>query len=95
MGYRFRTQVSVGHYYLDFYCSAVGLCIAVDGEQHAERAVRDSTRDAFLLQRGIETLRIPSLDIFDVDSPKLEKWLSKIEKTCKERVAARRLSSSP
>src|SRR5438552_2276723 len=75
MGFRFRRQVSVGDYYLDFCCAAAGLCIEVDGEQHDKRLIRDAKRDTFLAGRGIYTMRIPSLDLFDLDSPKFEVWL--------------------
>jgi very-short-patch-repair endonuclease len=65
LGFRFRRQVRVGPYCLDFYCPAASLCVEVDGEQHELRRDRDRERDAFLLERGIETLRIPSLWLFD------------------------------
>jgi very-short-patch-repair endonuclease len=35
------------------------------GEQHLQRKEKDEKRDAFLLEQGIETLRIPSLWLFD------------------------------
>lgn len=40
-GYKFRRQVAVGHYVLDFYCAALKLAIEVDGAQHSERGIAE------------------------------------------------------
>ena len=44
------------------------LSIEVDGEIHQLHLERDSARDLVLKERGIMTIRIPSLDLFDTDS---------------------------
>ena len=44
LGFRFRRQVRVGLYFLDFYCAKASLCVEVDGEQHGERAGKDASR---------------------------------------------------
>jgi very-short-patch-repair endonuclease len=87
LGFRFRRQVPVGKYWLDFYCPAASLNVEVDGEQHALRVRQDRDRDAFLKSQGIQTIRIPSLDLFDASSPRLEQWIRVIEETCTSRVA--------
>ena len=84
-GFAFRTQVRVDRYFLDFYCSKAKLCIELDGEQHAFRAPHDARRDEILRNLGIETLRIPSLDLFDPEGMKLHRWLKVIEELCRER----------
>lgn len=63
LGYSFRRQVPVGPYILDFYCGRAALCIEVDGEQHNLTKGRDDRRDGYLKNLGIETIRIPSLDL--------------------------------
>jgi len=59
-GYQFRRQHPIGPYILDFYCAAVRLAVEVDGYSHevGDAAARDERRDAWLLDRGIRTLRI-------------------------------------
>jgi very-short-patch-repair endonuclease len=59
-GYQFRRQHPIGPYILDFYCPAVRLAVEVDGYSHevGDAPAYDARRDAWLLKRGIETLRI-------------------------------------
>ncbi len=57
LGLHFRRQHALGPYILDFYCASAKLCIEVDGPVHAEAAVRDARRDAWLAEQGIRTLR--------------------------------------
>lgn len=85
LGYLFKRQVPVGPYILDFYCPQATLCIEVDGEQHKKRRERDLARDEFLNEKGIETLRIPSLDLFDESTLKLSEWIEVITNLCAER----------
>ena len=66
-GYAFRRQHAVEPYILDFYCEAARLAIEVDGSGHwtPEAARHDERRDAFLRERGIETLRIPASRVLE------------------------------
>ncbi len=84
-GFRFRRQVRVEKFFLDFYCAAAKLCVEVDGEQHAVRREQDAFRDRILFRRGIETVRIPSLDLFQDDTPKFNDWINRIVARCQER----------
>ncbi|ATQ42118.1 endonuclease domain-containing protein [Caulobacter mirabilis] len=61
-GLRFRRQHPFGLYVLDFYCDPVRLAVEVDGAMHyvEDRPERDAARDAFLVQAGIRTLRLPA-----------------------------------
>jgi len=63
LGVRFRRQFPIDRYFLDFYCAKAKLCIEVDGEQHESRLVRDARRDEVLSKKGIETLRVTSLEV--------------------------------
>ena len=85
LGFAFRRQVPVGPYILDFYCAQASLCIEVDGEQHEEARWRDAKRDAYLRDVGIETMRIPRLDLFDKDARVFGQWLQRIDDACKVR----------
>ena len=50
---------------LDFYCDEVRLAVEIDGAQHTleERGERDAQRDAWVAAQGVETLRIPAIDV--------------------------------
>ncbi|WP_299016687.1 DUF559 domain-containing protein [uncultured Caulobacter sp.] len=64
-GLHFRRQHPLGPYILDFYCEEMRLAVEVDGEAHCfdDRPRRDAARDAWLIDRGVITLRIPARDI--------------------------------
>ena len=85
LGFRFKRQVPVDEYVLDFYCPEASLAIEVDGEQHAHRMEKDLQRDARLSELGIETLRLPSLDLFDASRPDCGFWPERIKRKCEER----------
>ena len=63
--HRFRRQVTVGNYILDFYCSAARLAIELDGSQHCEPAEQgyDERRTEYLNSIGIYVLRFSNLDV--------------------------------
>jgi very-short-patch-repair endonuclease len=64
-GHKFRRQHAAGSYVLDFYCAGSALCIEVDGISHdmGNNPERDARRDDWLGQQGVDTLRIPAVDI--------------------------------
>ena len=55
-GHRFRRQVPVGPYIVDFACRRARLVVEVDGGQHAG-STGDRRRDAFLHAAGFHVLR--------------------------------------
>ncbi len=55
-GHRFRRQVPIDHYIVDFACFEARLVIEVDGGQHSE-SQSDMTRDAYLEAHGFRVLR--------------------------------------
>ncbi|MFO7306807.1 MAG: endonuclease domain-containing protein [Gammaproteobacteria bacterium] len=56
-GFRFRRQVPIGPYIVDFYCIEARLAIEIDGSQHVRRREYDHGRDSYLLRRGVRVLR--------------------------------------
>ncbi len=64
-GLKFRRQHGTGNFILDFYCSDARLAVEVDGIAHdmGDRPVRDEARDAWMLEHGIETLRVPASEV--------------------------------
>ena len=62
-GWKFRRQMPIGPYVVDFVCFEALLIVEVDGHLHqrAESQVHDAKRDAALRERGFRILR------FDAD----------------------------
>ena len=56
-GARFRRQVPLGPFVVDFYCPAQRLVIEVDGPLHAEGRSGDASRDRWMSERGYQVLR--------------------------------------
>ena len=65
MPYKFRRQVVIGNYIVDFCCLALRLVIEVDGTQHFLPPGRkhDQARDAWLRQEGYHLVRYSNADI--------------------------------
>lgn len=65
-GHKFRRQVPMSGYVLDFYCAEQKLAIELDGGQHneMENAQKDCKRDAALQAKGIQTLRFWNDQVF-------------------------------
>jgi very-short-patch-repair endonuclease len=61
-GHKFKRQVPIGSYIVDFACLGRKLVVEVDGAQHAE-SLRDKKRDAWLKGRGFEVLRFWNSDV--------------------------------
>jgi very-short-patch-repair endonuclease len=64
-GLKFRRQHPTGPYVLDFFCGDARLAIEVDGQAHdrGDRPARDEARDRWLRSAGVQTLRIPAVEI--------------------------------
>ena len=62
---RFRRQVTVGNYIMDFYCAAAKLAVELDGSQHYEQQHQtyDMLRTVYLNSMGIQVLRFSNLDV--------------------------------
>jgi very-short-patch-repair endonuclease len=89
-GFSIRRQHPIGSYVLDFYCPEAHLAIEVDGAQHTsdDAVIYDEKRDAWLLTKGIETLRIPAAYIMnDADSE-----AQGVIEVIRERIAALKLA---
>src|SRR5277367_4404848 len=61
-GLRFRRQVPVGPYIVDFLCIASRLVVEADGSQHAE-SDHDDVRDTYLRSQGWTVLRFWNCDV--------------------------------
>jgi len=69
-GFRFRRQVPLKGYFVDFVCFRSRLVIEADGGQHTEeaQAAHDAVRDAVLTRAGFRVLRFDNVVIrYDPD----------------------------
>ena len=64
-GFKFRRQMQIGHYIVDFVCQKKKLIIECDGGQHnaVEGKEADHMRTLFLTQSGYEVMRFWNHDI--------------------------------
>jgi len=58
-GVKFKRQVPIGRYVVDFLCASRRLIVELDGPPHetAERRCRDAERDAWLGSQGFRVVR--------------------------------------
>ena len=61
-GWKFRRQLPIGSYIVDFACPSARLIVEADGGQHAESAY-DARRDAWLAAQGWQVIRVWNNDI--------------------------------
>ncbi|MFA6588020.1 MAG: endonuclease domain-containing protein [Patescibacteria group bacterium] len=64
-GYKFRRQVHLGKYIVDFYCPEKKFIVEVDGGQHSHErfSKRDSFRSNYLKNQGCKVIRFWNNDI--------------------------------
>jgi len=64
-GARFRRQVPLGRYIVDFLCLDARLVVEVDGGQHAIEAERDAERTGWLESQGFRVLRVWNNEVLE------------------------------
>ena len=86
LGEKFRREVPLGPYTLDFACMRLKLNIEIDGKEHStdEGRQRDALRDAFLRQQGFHVLRIQGYRVTQ-DSFSVRREIEKVVKGLVER----------
>ncbi len=62
-GVKFRRQVWIGRFVVDFVCLERKLVIEVDGDSHAGREAEDTSRTAWLESEGFRVLRFNNDDV--------------------------------
>jgi len=62
-GHKFKRQVLIGAYIVDFVCIEKKLIVELDGKLHDGRVEYDRIRDRFLIERGYRVIRIKNDDI--------------------------------
>jgi very-short-patch-repair endonuclease len=75
-GFKFRRQVPIGSYVVDFYCAELRLAIELDGTHHRAVWMKDAEwqRTQTIESLGISILRIPNEHLVR-DSPLVEEMI--------------------
>jgi uroporphyrinogen-III synthase len=62
LGLKFRRQVPIGSYIVDFYCDELKLVVELDGGVHddPDQARNDEIRNIHLKELGYRVLRVPN-----------------------------------
>jgi very-short-patch-repair endonuclease len=61
-GLKFRRQMPLDPYIVDFYCASARLVVEVDGVSHID-APGDAIRDAWIIDQGIRVFRVTNFDV--------------------------------
>lgn len=61
--FKFKRQVPLGPYIVDFLCFEAQLIVEADGSQHGEQKVYDQRRTAYLETLGYQVIRFWNYDI--------------------------------
>ena len=64
-GVRFKRQVPIGPFNVDFACLSEELVIELDGGQHDADAARDAKRAAWLESQGFRVMRFWNNEVFE------------------------------
>ncbi|MCX5496109.1 endonuclease domain-containing protein [Kaistia dalseonensis] len=64
-GFKFRRQVPIGPFIVDFFCAELRLIVEIDGGQHFddEAVAADARRTAWLQAQGYQVLRFTNRDV--------------------------------
>jgi len=67
VGKKFRRQMSIGRYIVDFYCPEARLVIELDGERHFSITMDDyeAERTKYLEQEGLKVIRFENKELYD------------------------------
>jgi len=63
--FKFRRQLIIEPYIVDFACLELKLIIELDGGQHANQTEQDAQRSLFLSQRGFSVIRFWNNEVID------------------------------
>jgi very-short-patch-repair endonuclease len=77
-GHKFKRQIPVGPYVVDFACLGRKLIVEVDGGQHADNQ-DDVMRDQYLRTQGFRVLRFWNNDVLKNTDGVLEVILSELD----------------
>ena len=56
-GWKFRRQLPIGRFIVDFACAELRIIVEIDGGQHAEQVIYDLNRTKILQSKGYQVVR--------------------------------------
>lgn len=62
-GYKFRRQVPIDRYVVDFLCGEARMIVEIDGKHHDQRADLDEARTDALRRLGFEVVRFTNDEV--------------------------------
>ncbi len=83
--HKFRRQVSIGSFMVDFYCHKLKLIIEVDGGIHNDQIEYDARREAWLKSQGYSMIRVSNEDCVHLADKALKNIKTKITELTKAR----------
>jgi very-short-patch-repair endonuclease len=74
-GLKFKRQVPIDQYIVDFYCHELKLIVEIDGTVHGEEDAieRDIARTTRLQELGYQVIRIPNSELLSSDAALIER----------------------
>ena len=76
-GYKFRRQIPIGKYVVDFLCVAQKLIVEIDGPSHVDAIDYDANRTRILESQGYHIMRLTNEDVYeDLDATIEAIWQS-------------------
>jgi adenine-specific DNA-methyltransferase len=81
-GYRFRRQVPIGRFVVDFVCIRARLIVELDGGQHAESLIEDLERTRYLARGGFRVIRFWNDEVLQRTEAVLESVLEALIQAC-------------
>ena len=76
-GHKFRRQVTIGPFIVDFACIDARLIVEIDGGQHSEAG--DAPRTAFLRSKGYRIIRFWNNEVLENADGVLQSILMELE----------------
>ena len=64
-GYKFRRQIPIGKYVVDFLCVAQKLIVEIDGPSHLDAVDYDANRTRILESQGYHIMRLTNEDVYE------------------------------
>ena|SRR3989339_106500 len=83
--HKFRRQVSIGSFIVDFYCHKLKLIIEVDGGIHNDQIEYDTRRETWLKSQGYNIIRVNNEECVHLADKALKTIKTKIEELTKDR----------
>jgi very-short-patch-repair endonuclease len=80
LGVKFRRQVPIGVYIVDFYSVECQLVIELDGSQHVDQAEYDEIRTQYLHSAGLRVVRFWNHDVLvrtDAVIEEILRWIGR------------------